>query len=101
MPENLQSDPQQGVASMVGDILEDAQKLVRQELALAQREIAIAWGKGKKGVALLSSALAIFVVGGVLAGVMFAKFLHQYALPDHEWACFGIAAGLSMVLGSA
>jgi hypothetical protein len=101
MPENLQGDPQQGVASMVGGILEDAQKLVRQELALAQREIAIAWGKAKNGVALLSSALAIFVVGGVLAGVMLAKFLHQYALPNHEWACFGIAGGLFVLLGVA
>jgi hypothetical protein len=101
MPENLQGDPQQGVASMVGGILEDAQKLVRQELALAQREIAIAWGKAKNGVALLSSALAIFVVGGVLAGVMLAKFLHQYALPNHEWACFGIAGGLFVLLGAA
>jgi hypothetical protein len=100
MPENLQVDPPQGVASMVGGILEDTQKLVRQEVALAQREIAIAWGKAKNGVALLSSALAIFVVGGVLLGVMLAKFLHQYALPNHEWACFGIGGGLFVLLGT-
>jgi hypothetical protein len=98
MPENLQSEPQQGVASMVGGILEDAQKLVRQEVALAQREIAVAWDKAKKGVALLGSALAIFIVGGVLVGVMLAKFLHQYALPNHEWACFGIGGALSLLL---
>lgn len=101
MPESLQGDPQQGVASMVGDIVQDAQKLVRQELALAQREIAIAWGKGKKGAALLSTALAIFVIAGVLAGVMIAKLLHQYALPNHEWACFGIACGLFVLGGAA
>jgi protein-S-isoprenylcysteine O-methyltransferase Ste14 len=101
MPENLQGEAQQGVASMVGEILQDVQKLVRQELALAQREIAIAWSRAKMGVALLSSALAIFVVGGVLAGVMIAKFLHQYALPNHEWVCFGIACGLFVLAGAA
>ncbi len=52
-------------------------------------------------MALLSSALAIFVVGGVLAGVMIAKFLHQYALPNQEWACFGIACGSFVLLGAA
>ncbi len=33
MPENLQTGPQPGVAALVGGILEDAQKLVRQEMS--------------------------------------------------------------------
>ena len=54
MPENLQADSQPGVASLVGGILEDAQKLIRQEVALARREVAQAWDKAKMGAALLS-----------------------------------------------
>lgn len=101
MAENHQADAQPGIASLVGGILEDAQKLVRQEVALAQREIAQAWDKAKTGVALLVSALAVGTVVGVLLGVMLAKLLQQYVLPNHEWACFGIAAGLIAPLGGA
>lgn len=99
MPENLQVDPQPGVASLVGGILGDAQKLFRQEVALAQREVAQAWDKAKTGVALLASALAVCSVAGILLGLMLVKLLQQYLLPNHEWACFGIVGGLVALLG--
>ncbi|OAI50199.1 hypothetical protein AYO44_05880 [Planctomycetaceae bacterium SCGC AG-212-F19] len=98
MPENLQADAQPGVASLVGGILDDAQKLVRQEVALARREVSQAWDKAKTGGALLASALAVGLVGGVLLGFMLVKLLHQYLLPNHEWACFGIVGGLVALL---
>ncbi len=101
MSENHQADAQPGVASLVGGILEDAQKLVRQEVALAQREVAQAWDRAKTGVALLASALAVYSVVGVLLGFMLVKLLQQYLLPNHEWACFGIVGGLSALLGVA
>jgi len=101
MSENHQADAQPGVASLVGGILEDAQKLLRQEVALAQREVAEGWDKAKTGVALLSSALAVLAVGGVLLGFMLVTLLQQYLLPNHEWACFGIVGGLVALLGGA
>ena len=101
MPENLQADSQPGVASLVGGILEDAQKLIRQEVTLARREAAQAWDKAKTGAALLSSALAVFALCGVMLGFMLVKLLHQYLLPNHEWACFGIVGGLVGLLGGA
>jgi hypothetical protein len=85
---------------MVGGILEDAQKLCRQEIALAQREVAQAWDKGKTAAALLASALVVINVGGVLLGIMLAKLLN-HLLPDYEWACFGIVGGLVALLGGA
>jgi F0F1-type ATP synthase assembly protein I len=100
MSENHQSGSQPGVASMVGGIVEDAQKLVRQEIALAQREVAEAWGKGKTAAALLASELAVFIVAGVLLGIMLAKLL-DHLLPNHEWACFGIVGGLVALLSGA
>ena len=101
MPENLQADSQPGVASLVGGILEDAQKLIRQEVALARREVAQAWDKAKMGAALLSSALAVFALCEVMLAFMLVKLLHQYLLPNHEWACFGIVGGLVGLLGGA
>jgi hypothetical protein len=101
MSENHQADAQPGVALLVGGILEDAQKLVRQEVALAQREVAQAWDKAKTGVALLASALAVCSVGGVLLSFMLVTRLQQYLLPNHEWACFAIVGGLVALLGGA
>ena len=99
MPENNYSDAQPSVASLVGGILEDGQKLVRQEVALARREVAEACDKAKTGVALLSSALAVYIVGGVLLGFMLVKLLHQFLLPNHEWACFGIVGVAFALVG--
>jgi Putative Actinobacterial Holin-X, holin superfamily III len=101
MAENHQADAEPGLAALVGGILEDAQRLVRQEVALAQREVAQAWDKAKTGVALLASALAVCGMGGVLLGFMLVKFLQQYLLPNHEWACFAIVGGLVTLLGGA
>ena len=100
MSENHQDGSQPGIASMVRGILEDAQKLCRQEIALAQHEVAQAWGKAKTAVALLASALVVCNVGGVLLGIMLAKLL-DHLLPNHEWTCFGIVGGLVALLGGA
>jgi hypothetical protein len=101
MQENHQIDPQPSVTSLVGGILEDGQKLVRQEVALARREVAETCDKAKTGVALLSSAHGVCVVAGVLLGLMLVKLLHQFLLPNHEWACFGIVGVLFAIPGGA
>ena len=99
MLENKLSDPPPSVASLVGGIFEDGQKLVRQEVALARREVAETCDKAKTGVALVSSALVVGGVGGVLLGFMLVKLLHQFLLPDYEWACFGIVGYAFALIG--
>jgi hypothetical protein len=99
MPENNHADSPPSVTSLVGGILEDGQKLVRQEVALARREVAETCDKAKTGVVLLSSALVVFAVGGVLLGFMLVTLLHQFLLPGYEWACFGIVGSVFTLLG--
>jgi hypothetical protein len=70
MADNNHVDAQPSVAGLVGGILEDTQKLVRQEVALARSEVAEACAKAKTGLELLSSALLVCGVGGVLLGFM-------------------------------
>jgi hypothetical protein len=101
MAENHHADPQPTVSGLLGGILEDAQKLVRQEVALARCEVAEACAKAKTGVELLSSALLVCGVGGVLLGFMAVKLLHQFLLPNHEWACFGIVGVVCALVGGA
>jgi hypothetical protein len=99
MLENHHADSQSSVASLVGGILADGQKLVRQEVALARREIAETADKAKTGVALLSSALAVCIVAGVLVGFMLVKLLHKFLLLNDEWACFGIVGAAAALAG--
>ena len=101
MAENQHDDAQSSVASLVGGILADGQKLVRQEVALARREVAETCDKAKTGLALLSGALAVWVVVGVLLGFMLVRLLHQFVLPNHEWACFGIVGAVGALFGGA
>ncbi len=100
MPENNHADTQPSVAALVGGILVDAQKLVQQEIALARREVAETCETAKTGVTLLSSALTVCGVAGVLLGLMLVKLLNQYLLPSHEWACFGIVGCLFAAIGA-
>ena len=100
MSENHNGAPEPTVASLVGGIFVDAQKLVRQEIALARHEVTETCDRAKTGVALLSGALAVGSVGGVLLGIMLAKLLSEFLLPNYEWACFGIA-GIAFVLPGA
>jgi hypothetical protein len=81
-------------------ICDDAQQLLRQELALAHREVRDSWINAKVASALLSGALALSGAGSLLLGFMLVKLLQQYWLPQHEWACFGIVGGLFVVLGA-
>jgi Putative Actinobacterial Holin-X, holin superfamily III len=99
MLENNHADAPPSIASLVGGILADGQKLVRQEVALARREIAETADKAKTGAALLGSAHAVCIVGGVLLGIMVAKLLQQFLLPNHEWACFGIVGAVFALAG--
>ena len=59
------------------------------EIALARQ------GRGamrprRTGIALAQQLLAVGGVAGVLLGIMLAKLLSDFLLPDYEWACFGI-----------
>lgn len=99
MPEHFQADAPPEVAALVSGILEDAQKLVRQEIALARREVANAWDRAQMGVVLILSAIPILIMGGVLLTITLVKLLHQYVLPDQEWACFAIMGGMLAILG--
>jgi NADH:ubiquinone oxidoreductase subunit 6 (subunit J) len=99
MNENRVAESTPSVVSLLGSILEDAQKLVRQEVALARCEIAEAAEKAKTGFTLLSSALVVCAVGGVLLGFMLVRVLHNLLLPADEWASFGIVGALVILIG--
>jgi hypothetical protein len=99
MTEHTPADAAPSLASLIGGLLEDTQQLIRQEVALARREGREEWTKTKEGAALLSGALALFTLVGVLFGFALVELLHQFVLPHQLWACFAIVAVLFAVCG--
>jgi len=96
MPDLAHETDHQTMASLVGGLIDDIQRLFRQEIALAQREIQTEWTKAKSAAAQLGGGIAVLALGGTLLGVMFAKLL---ALVLPEWAGFGIVGGVLLILG--
>jgi membrane-bound ClpP family serine protease len=96
MPDLVHDTDHQSMSSLVGGIIEDIQRLFRQEIALARREIQAEWAKTKSAAVLLGSGIAVLALGGVLLGVMCAKLL---ALVLPEWAGFAIAGVVFIILG--
>jgi len=106
MADTNSAGTQTSIASLVGGLIEDTQRLVRQEVALARREVQAEWDKTKEGASLLGGAVVLFSLVGVLFAFTLVKLLHHYVLPNHEWACFAIvtllfAAGGGLLLYAA
>jgi hypothetical protein len=99
MPDNTPAGAPPSLASLFGGLIEDTQQLVRQEVALARREMQEEWTKAKDGGALLGGALVLFALVGVLFGFTLVELLHQYVLPQHLWACHAIVMVLFAVGG--
>jgi uncharacterized protein (DUF983 family) len=95
MPENVQSDAP-SMASLVGGIIQDAERLVRQEIALARREMQVELDKAKEAGAALAVGL-----GCALLGAICLTFTVVYALNLvlPLWASFLIVGGALAVVG--
>jgi hypothetical protein len=98
MPENVQSDAP-SMASLVGGIVSDAQRLVRQEVALARREMQLELEKAKVASISLASGAGLAMFGAVFLGLMVVFLLHELGgLP--LWASFLIVGGVGAIVGA-
>ncbi len=98
MPENPDIRAEQAsVASLVGGIIEDTQNLIRQEMALARRELQEEWAKTKAAVAMLAGAAVVCGLAAILL-----CFCVVYAIATglpYLWACFLIVGGALAIIG--
>lgn len=99
MAENTQADANPGIATLVGGLIEDSQRLFRQEVALARREMQEQWDRAKAAGTVLSGGLAVLALGGILLGFMIVKLLELTGLPS--WACYAITGGAFAVIGGS
>lgn len=92
--------PEPSMASLAGGIVNDAQTLIKQELALAKREVADELIKGKTALMTLGTSIGIGLVGAVLLGFMLVYFLHGvWSELLSLGACHGIVGAALVILG--
>jgi hypothetical protein len=98
MPDHVQTESPPNVASLVGGIIEDAQRLVQQELRLARRELQTEWDKAKVAAMSILIGMAVCTLGGVFLGSMLVYLLHELAgLP--LYASYGIVGVILAIIG--
>jgi hypothetical protein len=86
------------MTALVTGIVNDAQELIKQQLALFKSEIRADLARAREAAATLTLGLSILCLGGVLLTFMFAHLLASaYEIPT--WAGFGIVGGALVVLG--
>jgi hypothetical protein len=98
MPENVQSEAP-SMASLVGGIITDAQRLVRQEVALARREMQVELDKAKVASISLAAGAGLSMFGAIFLGLMVVFLLHEVG-GLAVWASFLIVGGVVAVAGA-
>jgi len=87
------------VSTLIGGIIADFQRLVRQEIVLARREITDEWIKTRTAAGLAGVGLVVLGVALLLFSFTLVKLI-ELAVP-YEWACYGIVFLLFLVVGGA
>jgi O-antigen/teichoic acid export membrane protein len=87
------------LSSLVGGIINDVQVLMKQEVALARKELAEELQKAKQAAISLGIGIGIASVGGLLLILMLVFLLNWAAPAIPLWACFGIVGGVFVLAG--
>jgi hypothetical protein len=87
------------VARLLGEVVGDAQHLMRKELELAQYEIKREINRATKGAASLGVGAAITLLGGFLLLFMLVYLLADILIIE-LWLSFLIVGGVVLVLGA-
>jgi len=100
MATNLQTDPGPGVGELVSGIVQDAQELIGQQLALFKQEMRQDLKKAREGARLLALAAGVLLVGSILLGLMLVHLLAWLAPSWPLWICYGIIGGALAGIGA-
>jgi hypothetical protein len=98
-PPGPTSDTSPSLTSLVSGIVDDLQRLVRQELKLAKTEVQQEWEKTKTTASEMAAGVALLGLAAVLLCFMFVYLLHYYVTAIPLWGWFGIVGGLLAIGG--
>ncbi len=94
------SETPASISRLVGDIVDDAQHLIRQELMLARREIQGEISKAKIAAISLAAGAVVALIGVILFAFMFVYLIDWAsggAIP--LWGSFAIFGGVFLAVG--
>jgi len=100
MPSNVRNGTGTSIADLASGIIEDAQRLLRQEVELVRREMQQEWNKAKAAGTELGLGAGLSAVGGLLLAFMLVYFL-KWLTGWHEAGCFAIVGGILTAVGVA
>jgi uncharacterized membrane protein YqjE len=99
MATTLTRNSEPSLASLVSGIVSDAQALIKQEMALARRELADELNKAKQATLSLGVGAAVAGLGGVLLALMVVYILHEEA-GMKLWLSYLIVGGVLAIAGA-
>jgi len=108
MPNEVHTQSEPGVTSLVGGIISDVGDLIRQEIRFAKAEVKSDLSKTREAVSILAVGIGIASVSGMLLVWMLVYLLHWLTIPAGDvldpaklplWACFGIVGGILAIIG--
>jgi uncharacterized membrane protein YqjE len=92
------TDNPPSTAQLVGGIVDDVRKLVRQEVDLARQELKQQWERAKTAVGSLLIGVSLLIFASFLLSFMLVYILHDLAgVPT--WGSFGIVGGVLAAVG--
>jgi len=99
MADNVQTEGPPNMAGLVGGIITDAQKLIRQEITLARSELYQEWNKTKDAALSLAAGGAVAFVGVLLLAFMLVHLLAWAAPTLPLWVDYLIVGGAFALIG--
>ncbi|HUR53785.1 MAG TPA: phage holin family protein [Gemmataceae bacterium] len=93
-----EATPQASVTGLVSGIIDDAQTLVKQQIAMFKSEVREDFKKSKRAAEFGSLGIVLLTVGALGLVTALAYLLHekfQFAM----WASWGITGGLFLIAG--
>jgi uncharacterized membrane protein YgdD (TMEM256/DUF423 family) len=99
MPVNVHPDMDTGVGSLVSGIVDDAQELLKQQIALLKHEVRTDIRNALMASAFLAVGAVISLFGGLLLFFMVPYLINYLAPSIPIWVCFAIVGGVVLLIG--
>jgi hypothetical protein len=101
MANPVQTPPEPNLTVLVSGILNDAQELFRQQIALVRAEVRSDLQKTREAFSALAAGAAVAGVAFLLLCLMLVHLLHWAAPALPLWACHAIVGGVLAAVGGA
>jgi hypothetical protein len=99
MANQLETQHEPSVTSLVTGIIQDSQQLMKQQLTLFGHEIRREIDAAKEGAGKLAVGAVVLLVGALLLAIMLALILDVLVPALNWWGGFGIVGGVVLVVG--